>query len=178
MLQLKRHKGGASRDQQEWIDELADTSSMLGSRTGGAAGQTTGAAVPGVITDRYLADLTRKGKRARHRRARFLDEWTSLCSEARDAQGKSIHMFVTVSLTHNCGASFQVLQHSKRKKSDIQCASRAESAMRRITMSHRCLEPSTADGLLFQLQGDRCVAARCATLASHQTTDVSRSGIS
>lgn len=87
VVQLKRHKGGASRDQQEWIDDLADTSSFPDMRPGfAAAARSSNPAVPSVVTDRYLADLTRKLKRARHRKARFDEEWTNLCQQAQDTQ--------------------------------------------------------------------------------------------
>ncbi|KAF2160464.1 hypothetical protein M409DRAFT_70430 [Zasmidium cellare ATCC 36951] len=85
--QLKRHKGGASREQQEWIDELADSSTILDQRPGTAAAiQATNPSIPAVVTDRYLADLTRKLKRARHRKARFVNEWANLCQQAQDTQ--------------------------------------------------------------------------------------------
>lgn len=87
VMQLKRHKGGASRDQQEWIDELADGSGLLGALSG-AAPQSRNANpdIPGVVTDRYLADLSRKLRRARHKKARFTHDWMQLCDQARDAQ--------------------------------------------------------------------------------------------
>jgi hypothetical protein len=84
---LKRHKGGASRDQQEWIDELAETAMIPDNRPGRAAvPRGANSSIPGVVTDRYLADLTRKLKRARHRKARFDDEWDNLCQRAQDTQ--------------------------------------------------------------------------------------------
>lgn len=87
VVQLKRHKGGASRDQQDWIDELADTSNFLDLRPGASNSlPASNASIPGVVTDRYLADLTRKLKRARHKKARFVDEWIRLCDDAQDAQ--------------------------------------------------------------------------------------------
>ncbi|KXT04646.1 hypothetical protein AC578_2100 [Pseudocercospora eumusae] len=87
LLQLKRHKGGASREQQLWIDELAETSSLPDMRPGMAAAiQATAPGIPAVVTDRYLADLTRKLKRARHRKARFLDEWDQLVERAWEMQ--------------------------------------------------------------------------------------------
>ncbi|EME50227.1 hypothetical protein DOTSEDRAFT_121305 [Dothistroma septosporum NZE10] len=87
VMQLKRHKGGASSAQQEWIDELADTAILPISRPGTTAAiQATNPSIPAVVTDRYLADLTRKLKRARHRKGRFQDEWTNLCTQAQDTQ--------------------------------------------------------------------------------------------
>lgn len=84
VAQLGKHKSGASREQQEWIDELA---SVPDARSGVAATmQATNSSIPAVITDRYLADLTRKVKRARHRKARFVDEWNHLVQRACDTQ--------------------------------------------------------------------------------------------
>jgi hypothetical protein len=86
VIQLKRHKGGASMDQQEWIDELADISSLIENRSRTSLGSTSNPTIPGVVTDRYLADLTRKLKRARHKTARFTIEWHNLCDEAQKLQ--------------------------------------------------------------------------------------------
>jgi hypothetical protein len=87
VLQLKQRKTGTSKDIQEWIDELAETSSLPESRPGaGAATRATNTGIPAVVTERYLADLTRKLKRARHRKARFVDEWTRLIQQAQDMQ--------------------------------------------------------------------------------------------
>jgi hypothetical protein len=87
VIQLKRHKGGANRVQQEWIDELSDTSSLPDLRPGVASAiQSSKINIPAVVTDRYLADLTRKLKRARHRRARFIDEWDRLVERAYETQ--------------------------------------------------------------------------------------------
>ncbi|KAI5305475.1 hypothetical protein KEM56_004311 [Ascosphaera pollenicola] len=44
------------------------------------------AKIPSIITERYLADLTRRLHRARHRHARFLSEWTRLIQDALDTQ--------------------------------------------------------------------------------------------
>lgn len=87
VVQLKRHKGAASREQSEWIDELAEASNVPDSRPGmSSAIQATNPSIPAVVTDRYLADLTRKLKRARHRKARFVNEWSNLCQRAQDTQ--------------------------------------------------------------------------------------------
>ncbi|QIW96106.1 hypothetical protein AMS68_001624 [Peltaster fructicola] len=77
--QLQQRKNGVSRDNQEWIDELADTCAIHGTMQGNAN-------LPAVISERYLAELTRKLKRARHKKARFDNEWTSLCGAAQDTQ--------------------------------------------------------------------------------------------
>ena len=87
VIQLKSHKSGASRDLQEWIDELADTTAPPEPRPGTAAAvRSTNATIPAVVTDSYLAELTRKLKRARHKKVRFVNEWSQLCQNAQDAQ--------------------------------------------------------------------------------------------
>lgn len=86
-LQLRSRKSGTSTDTQDWIDELAETSTLPDSRPGAAAAvRATNSSIPAVITERYLAELTRKLKRARHKRARFVDEWARLCQQAQDVQ--------------------------------------------------------------------------------------------
>ncbi|KAK0936979.1 hypothetical protein LTR29_011478 [Friedmanniomyces endolithicus] len=85
--QLKQRKHGASADLQEWIDELADTTAIPDGRPGAAAAvRASNTNIPAVVTERYLADLTRKLKRARHKKARFVDEWSHLCQHAHDTQ--------------------------------------------------------------------------------------------
>ena len=85
-VQLKARKNGTSRDLQDWIDELAETTTVP-DRPGAIAGvRATNASIPAVVTERYLADLTRKLKRARHKKARFEDEWSHLVQHAHDAQ--------------------------------------------------------------------------------------------
>jgi len=86
-IQLKSRKSGTSGDTQDWIDELAETSTLPDTRPGAiAASRATNPSIPAVLTERYLADLTRKLKRARHKRARFVDEWARLCQQAQDIQ--------------------------------------------------------------------------------------------
>ena len=87
VIQLKSRKNGISRDMQDWIDDLADSTAAPDPRPGAAAAiRATNATLPAVITERYLADLTRKLKRARHKKIRFVSEWANLCQQAQDAQ--------------------------------------------------------------------------------------------
>ncbi|KAJ4338028.1 hypothetical protein N0V95_008162 [Ascochyta clinopodiicola] len=74
VVQLKQRKNGTAREFQEWIDELAEKGSLPESRAGNV-GRSSATTVPPVITERYLADLTRKLKRARHAKNRFENEW-------------------------------------------------------------------------------------------------------
>lgn len=87
VAQLKQQKNGSGKELQEWIDELAETTHVPALRPGAIAAQrSTSAALPAVVTERYLADLTRKLKRARHKKARFVDEWSNLCQQAQKTQ--------------------------------------------------------------------------------------------
>lgn len=87
VMQLRQRKNVVSGDLQEWIEELADTSALPESRPSTVAvGRAAGTGVPAVVTERYVADLTRKLKRARHRKARYVDEWDRLVQSAKDTQ--------------------------------------------------------------------------------------------
>ena len=87
VMELKRRKTGTALDFQVWLEELAETSDLPESRAARApTARVAESNVPHVITERYLADLTRKLKRARHKRLRFVEEWDHLVSEATDLQ--------------------------------------------------------------------------------------------
>ena len=79
-MHLRQRKTGTSRDLQDWVDDLADTTSVRTTNIPVVQG------IPAVVTERYLADLTRKLKRARHKKARFTQEWANLCQRAQRAQ--------------------------------------------------------------------------------------------
>jgi hypothetical protein len=81
VVQLKQRKNGTAREFQEWIDELAEKGSLAENRAG-VVRHTSTTIVPPVITERYLADLTRKLKRARHAKCRFENEWDHLLRRA------------------------------------------------------------------------------------------------
>lgn len=85
--QLRQRKTGTARDFQEWIDDLADIASLPESRaTMTSNAREAASKVPAVITERYLADLTRRLNHARHRRARFIQEWDRLVQDAGHTQ--------------------------------------------------------------------------------------------
>lgn len=86
LTQLRQRKNGISRDHQEWLEEIADGSNLPEARLVSTPYQTANAAIPAVITDRYLAELARKLNRARHRRVRFDDTWHRLVQDAVDTQ--------------------------------------------------------------------------------------------
>lgn len=86
--ELKRRKHAISRDFQDWIDELADMASVPEPRvaTSAASLPTSQPDVPDVITERYLADLSRRLKRARHKKIRYIAEWDYLVLKATRTQ--------------------------------------------------------------------------------------------
>ncbi|KAI4117458.1 MAG: hypothetical protein LQ338_007552 [Usnochroma carphineum] len=86
LTQLRRRKNGISRDHQEWIEEIADSSNLPEARLVAPTAQASNTAIPAVITDRYLAELARKLNRARHKRLRFDDTWHRLLQDAADTQ--------------------------------------------------------------------------------------------
>lgn len=86
VAQLQQRKSGSALEFREWIEELAEPSSSPESRPMLAQAPDVSSRVPPVITARYLADLTRRLQRARHQKARFVDEWARLIRSATDLQ--------------------------------------------------------------------------------------------
>ena len=86
LTQLRKRKNAVSREHEEWIEDISDASSLPDSRIATTAARVPTPALPAVITDRYLAELTRKLIRARHKRARFVEAWDRLIQEAVDTQ--------------------------------------------------------------------------------------------
>lgn len=85
--QLTQRKTGTARDFQDWIDELDDQVSAHEPRAMSSLSlPEIAATVPAVITERYLADLSRRLARARHQRARYVDEWDRIVQDASDVQ--------------------------------------------------------------------------------------------
>nr|OQO17148.1 hypothetical protein B0A51_15946 [Rachicladosporium sp. CCFEE 5018] len=82
VMQLRQRKTGMGKEMQEWVEELAETASTPRS----AASRPSNPTLPAVVTERYIADLTRKLKRARHKKARFTSEWSALCLRAKHTQ--------------------------------------------------------------------------------------------
>ncbi|RCI15287.1 hypothetical protein L249_6485 [Ophiocordyceps polyrhachis-furcata BCC 54312] len=84
VLEVRRRKVGSCVEFQDWIEELA---SLTANRRPATVDEThTRSLVPVVMTQRYLADLTRRFTRARHARCRYVDEWTCLKREATESQ--------------------------------------------------------------------------------------------
>ena len=86
LTQLRKRKNAVSRDHEEWIEDLSDASILPDYRLPTTGPRTPSPTLPAVITDRYLAELTRKLMRARHKRVRFADAWERLIQEAVDTQ--------------------------------------------------------------------------------------------
>ncbi|PNS20120.1 hypothetical protein CAC42_5570 [Sphaceloma murrayae] len=81
--QLQSRRSGLRADLKDWVDEVVETSTSARPPAFTRSG-TSG--VPAVITERYMAELTRKLKRARHKHARFADEWQRLVEKSIDLQ--------------------------------------------------------------------------------------------
>ena len=86
LTQLRKRKNAVSRDHEEWIEDISDVSDMPDSRLPSTVSHGSPPPLPAVITDRYLAELTRKLMRARHKRVRFIHAWDRLIQEAVDVQ--------------------------------------------------------------------------------------------
>ena len=86
LTQLRKRKNAVSRDHEEWIEDISDASSLPDPRVAITATGVPVPALPAVITDRYLAELSRKLIRARHKRARFINTWDHLVQDAVDTQ--------------------------------------------------------------------------------------------
>ena len=85
--QLKGIKNGLSWELREWIEELADNSTLTAPIQVSSQALDDGSnAIPAVVTERYLADLTKWVNRARHKTARFTETWGLLIREAADTQ--------------------------------------------------------------------------------------------
>ncbi|KAF2092200.1 hypothetical protein K490DRAFT_70844 [Saccharata proteae CBS 121410] len=81
VMQLRQKRSTIPKEFHEWIEELYESSSLPESSPSMTPRQAS-VSVPAVITERYLADLTRRVKRARHAKLRFEDEWARLVSAA------------------------------------------------------------------------------------------------
>jgi hypothetical protein len=114
--ELSKRKTGSARVFQDWIEDLADMCNVPESRPG--AGITRIGAesriLPTVITEKYLADLTRRLTQARHARSRYVDEWSRLLEDASRAQA--------------------VLDSAGSKKLDFGRATPGSSALEKLTV--------------------------------------------
>jgi hypothetical protein len=87
VAQLHTRKTGTARDFKEWIEELSEMTTLPESRPStNPSVREAPSQVPAVITEKYLAELTRRLNRARHERARFIEEWDHIVQTASDTQ--------------------------------------------------------------------------------------------
>jgi uncharacterized membrane protein YgcG len=85
VAELGRRKGGSASFFQDWIEELLDMSNLPESQPGrvtAVRGSGNQSPLPNVITEKYLAELTRRLVRARHARSRYVSEWNRLLQDA------------------------------------------------------------------------------------------------
>ncbi|KAJ4304394.1 hypothetical protein N0V88_002007 [Collariella sp. IMI 366227] len=89
VAELSRRKGGTASFFQDWIEELVDLTNLPESQptreriVRGSGNQNP---LPNVITEKYMADLTRRLIRAKHARSRYTSEWNGLLEDAVKAQ--------------------------------------------------------------------------------------------
>lgn len=88
VAELSRRKNGTALDFQDWIEELTDLTNQPESqpRPETALGSAATRRVPTVITEKYLAELTRELNRAKHARSRYVNEWNRLLRNAAETQ--------------------------------------------------------------------------------------------
>ncbi|KAK4661470.1 uncharacterized protein QC763_701940 [Podospora pseudopauciseta] len=84
--ELGRRKGGSAELFRDWIEELVDMVSLEAQMTPSNArravrGTGNERGLPNVITEKWLAELTRDLVRARHTRSRYGSEWNRLLEE-------------------------------------------------------------------------------------------------
>ncbi|KAJ2906842.1 hypothetical protein MKZ38_010340 [Zalerion maritima] len=89
VLELSRRKTGSARDFQDWVEELVEIANLPDTRPRPSTSLIDGRelrTIPTVITEKYLAELTRQLIRARHARSRFVSEWHDLLQQATETQ--------------------------------------------------------------------------------------------
>lgn len=85
--QLQQKRTGLTSNLQEWIGELVRSSSMSEARNFEARSyQPSHGSLPTIITESYVAGLSRDLKRARHKKTRFDHEWKRLVQHANNLE--------------------------------------------------------------------------------------------
>ncbi|KAF4821358.1 LIMR family protein [Colletotrichum siamense] len=85
--ELGRRKTGSAVKFSEWIDELVESANLPESHPRSTMGVAVESrSLPTVITEKFMADLSRKLMRARHARSRYVNEWNDLLKEAAETQ--------------------------------------------------------------------------------------------
>ena len=87
VFELGRRKVGSAMDFQDWIEELQEMANITDDHAPPATiDPTASRIIPTVITEKFLADLTRNLMRARHTRLRYVAEWNHLVQKASETQ--------------------------------------------------------------------------------------------
>ncbi|KAF4981630.1 hypothetical protein FZEAL_2599 [Fusarium zealandicum] len=88
VVELGRRKTGSALAFRDWIEELQEMANVPDSqpRSSRFGSSAESAIIPHVITQKYLADLTRNYVRARHARSRYANAWSELVQEAAETQ--------------------------------------------------------------------------------------------
>lgn len=88
VAELSRRKAGSAIDFQDWIEELMDLTKLPEEQPRSSNGMGSGIErrIPTVITEKYMAELTRELVRARHARSRYANEWNRLLRNAAENQ--------------------------------------------------------------------------------------------
>ena len=85
--QLQQKRAGLTSGLQEWIGELVRSASISEIRNYEAQPYgTQHGSIPTIITEGYVAGLSRDLKRARHKQARFDNEWKRLVQQSNDLE--------------------------------------------------------------------------------------------
>lgn len=87
LSQLRQRKNGISNEHRQWVEEIMENVNQpVAHADSRLVSHVPVNSVPEVITDGYLANLTRRFDRARHRRLRFTNAWERLIQDAADSQ--------------------------------------------------------------------------------------------
>ncbi|WZH44919.1 LMBR1-like membrane protein-domain-containing protein [Fusarium acuminatum] len=89
VAELGRRKTGSANTYRDWIEELQEMANIPESQTQSTRfgpSSDNNNIIPHVITQKYLADLTRKYVRAKHARSRYVNAWSDLVQEAAETQ--------------------------------------------------------------------------------------------
>jgi hypothetical protein len=89
VFELGKRKVGSAAKYQDWIDDLVDLANLPESQPRHAPRRPPtddSRILPTVITQKYMADLTRRLVRAKHARVRYLNEWDRLIRSAVETQ--------------------------------------------------------------------------------------------
>lgn len=87
--ELSRRKIGSAAKYQDWIEDLVDMTNLPESNPRSVRPRPPddeNRILPTVITDKYMADLTRRLMRAKQARSRYVIEWDRLLRDAVESQ--------------------------------------------------------------------------------------------